>query len=1097
MDVDPTLYFTPSSPDLSSQTTPPAATVSTRLPTINLPTLPRPSVSPSSTRVSFTQQQKSGRTSAGLDLSKQMQQNEMNEMGGMTRGRGGGNSTMGHDKGSLEDEVARARSERAARRNLTSFNDTSSDSTPTSPTLSNPSSSDPRDTASARENIMNLVSSGQSQSSTGNAPSLAMFMGGGKGRRVHKVNSEMTEQEREVTKKLEKEMEATRAKWGNNENDPPTSRGGGMSLASLMNRQVGGGIKRGDKEDEPKEDEPKRWQPSVVSPPQASFEPTRAQTAPAASSKSNDSLAPKSLAAAFGSTASGPRLNSAPKTSDVTDEGPAHARSGGGYAMPGLAKEATASSKDEVRDAPESVEQKEEPSPTLVEPKVFSRPAPPPSTSEPTPAPSSPSKVAFPSMSPNDSPSKPAQQNSTLGRLRGSSIVAERLKLAEQRQQSSPLSSPTKERSSNSMTSSPEKRKSVVERWGRDQPNVFGSGGASNPVSPTKSYSLSSNLPPKSPGFGTGAGAGSPWSGSGKPLATSPKEEGTEGKQLVNDSEDTTDLRPTLTTKSSGTYSKPSWEHAPIGVKTVSKQASPAQHPDEETPIERKHTRGVALPGLGGPTSSPSLPASSTNSYAPPSPTKQKTDPTPSLPTSSSGGVRAAAMKWGRTDSDAQREKLEELKRLKESYGVKVVDQETPRSIERTGPTTANPTMQQEKPKVNESKPTPAAQTSPAPVSSQPRKPVVSSSPAPSSTNPLVDRIVSIALSPSPSPRLSGEILSLDVFHLNSPTDNPHPIEHNHILHSPEILGIVVRTAPPNGSIDEVETKVWVWRGREAEETGKTRERISKLEKKTGEKVSEVKWREEPRDLVEAFEGQLTVCKGLREHFDHLAKRLFVVSSRDEVVFVEETEFTARSLCSGYSAVLSLPGEVYAWLGEGSVSIEREACCQFAESIADGRSVNVLAEGEETQWFWQSLDEEDNVEYPSANYWRRRYENTPSASFVRISSSSASQVSTIDASSIHLLDGASLENYVLVPEAARGYKAELKAAFEAAKLISSKWEERGFESKTPVHVLVFPSLVPRDLPYLARSIDFDLLNNGTRPRKMNVFTLGEAEKELL
>jgi hypothetical protein len=46
-------------------------------------------------------------------------------------------------------------------------------------------------------------------------------------------------------------------------------------------------------------------------------------------------------------------------------------------------------------------------------------------------------------------------------------------------------------------------------------------------------------------------------------------------------------------------------------------------------------------------------------------------------------------------------------------------------------------------------------------------------------------------------------------------------------------------------------------------------------------------------------------------------------------------------------------------------------------------------------------------------------------------------------------------------------------------------------------VLVFPSLVPRDLPYLARSIDFDLLNNGTRPRKMNVFTLGEAEKELL
>lgn len=44
---------------------------------------------------------------------------------------------------------------------------------------------------------------------------------------------------------------------------------------------------------------------------------------------------------------------------------------------------------------------------------------------------------------------------------------------------------------------------------------------------------------------------------------------------------------------------------------------------------------------------------------------------------------------------------------------------------------------------------------------------------------------------------------------------------------------------------------------------------------------------------------------------------------------------------------------------------------------------------------------------------------------------------------------------------------------------------------------MFPTLTPRDLPFLARSIDFDLLNGGSRPRKMNVFTLAEAEKELL
>ncbi|GAA5966146.1 hypothetical protein JCM3765_005547 [Sporobolomyces pararoseus] len=1040
MDIDPSIYFQPSSPDPSVPTTPPQNTLGSPLPHVNLPALPRPSVSPASTRVSFTQQQKSGRTSAGLDLSASMQQNYSSNSHQLE---------SGEKDPSLEDEVARARSERAARRNLTTS--LATDSTPTSSTNSSSPSFDPRDNASARDNILNLVSAGQSQISKGDssAPSLAMFMGGGQKRRVHKVNSEMTEQEREVTEKLEKEMEATRAKWANKSNStndensqPPRV---GMSLASLMNRQVGGSSSS-------TSDEPKRWQPSAVSP-SASEPPIRANTAPAASPapQQSSTLAPRSLASAFGSTASGPRLNSSPQTPAEETDGPAHARSGGGYAMPGLAR-----SPDTQRE--ERPVESKEPEAELVEPKVFSRPAPSPSLdSTPAPAPTSPSKLSFPSVETSSSKAAPPPQNSTLGRLRGSSIVAERLKFAEQRQQQSqsPLSSPTKERGS--VPTSPEKRRSVLERWGRDQPNVFG--GGSNPTSPTKPSSLPTPL--KSPGL---ANSNSLWSSaSGKPISTSPKEE---GKQLVSDEDASS------TTRNQSSYSKPSWQHAPIGVKSPSSAAQ--QHPEGETPIERKHTRGVALPGLGG-------------DSTPASPTKQKADP---LPSSSSGGVRAAAMKWGRTDSDAQREKLEELKRLKESYGVKVDSGDSRRPVERAAPTV---TKQEAPKKPIEAKPVQPTRSTSTPTAQTPqlRKPV------PFSSNPLVDQIVSLATSPSPSARLSGEVLSLDVFHLNSATDNPHPIEHNHILHTTEILGIVARTAPSSGSLNDVETHVWVWRGEEAQETAKTKERIAKLEKKTGVQVVEVMHRQEPRALVEAFEGQLTICRGLREQFDHLEKRLFTVSSQEQVVFVEETEFTARSLCSGYSAVLSLPGEVYAWLGEGSVSIEREACCQFAESIADGRSLNVLAEGEETQWFWQSLDEEDNVEYSSANYWHRRYENLPSPALVRISSNSATSVSVVDSASVHLLDGGSLENFVLVPASARDKKSEIKAALEAAKSLTSKWEERGFESRTPSHVIVFPSAVPRDLSFLARSIDFDLLNDGSRPRKMNIYTLEEAEKELI
>ena len=91
MDLDPSIYYRSSSPE-PTQATP--ETPSSPLTRITLPTLPRPSVSPASTRVSFTQQQKSGRTSAGLDLSASMQGNYSN---GNSNGGGAGGGT------SLED----------------------------------------------------------------------------------------------------------------------------------------------------------------------------------------------------------------------------------------------------------------------------------------------------------------------------------------------------------------------------------------------------------------------------------------------------------------------------------------------------------------------------------------------------------------------------------------------------------------------------------------------------------------------------------------------------------------------------------------------------------------------------------------------------------------------------------------------------------------------------------------------------------------------------------------------------------------------------------------------------------------------------------
>lgn len=76
---------------------------------------------------------------------------------------------------------------------------------------------------------------------------------------------------------------------------------------------------------------------------------------------------------------------------------------------------------------------------------------------------------------------------------------------------------------------------------------------------------------------------------------------------------------------------------------------------------------------------------------------------------------------------------------------------------------------------------------------------------------------------------------------------------------------------------------------------------------------------------------------------------------------------SARSICSGFCSTFSTLGEVFAWLGEGSNELERQACCEFAESIADGRTVTILAEGEETALFWLEVG---GTEYASAQVGR-------------------------------------------------------------------------------------------------------------------------------
>ncbi|GAA5922103.1 hypothetical protein JCM3775_003491 [Rhodotorula graminis] len=1020
MDLDPTLY-SPHNDAPARTPSPPRANAP--LPAFDLPSAPRPSVSPSVSRVFQKKHTDAAPAmSKGLDLSVPPSPHR-------------------------HDSLASASS----------------------------SQDDARDTASARDNIQALVSAGQralgTNSSSSTPPSLAMFMGGGAQRRTHRIGTGMTEQEKEETERLEREMAATRAKWGDKgaqgDADPPR---GGLSLADLMKGGKG---------------------TASASPVAAKVaqrfhaEPERASSAPAAApAKSPVDAHPLVVEAKI--------VSRSPPTEAEELAAPQ--------------KSASAPPADAAAN----------PSPP---PPAASTPAPTAFTAEPETA-TLPRSTSF---------GLGAGASNTLTRLQSSGVVADRLKWTETLQQPDAGDAPPAQPSA---PPSPEKRRSVLERWGRDEPN------AGAPASPSRQRN-----------FALEAGAGR------DEVRKAPEDlfsvKGGEDKA----SSAVPAPAPTPSSPAKSSYSKPSWSAAPIGVKEPSRVFSPppVDDDDEAASPPVRHTRGVALPGLGPSGSSAPKPAPSTSARPAPlafpsepsSPVRTRTQSSDLAPASPGRpSVRAAAQRWGRTAAQSAAEKSEALQALKASYGVKLgptrgatmpasssasaallerrSEVEAPaksKSVEvpAYAPAPAAAPVPQQKEAEPAGAPAAARTASPAPEV----KPAPSLAPAPtaasrssrgsakptsapaSTTRTLADDVVAALLAPRPVAHLPpGEVLSLDVFHLNSPSDDPHPIDHNHMLFENEVVGVVYRAAAPEGEGDEgVLTRTWVWRGRDAQETARTEERIARLAEKTGTTPVEVQAGAEGAELAEAFAGQLTVCRGARDAFDHLAQRMFSVQSHDDAVFVEEADVTIRTLCSGYATVFSSLGEVYAWLGEGSTDLERHAACEFAESLADGRSVEVLAEGEETALFWHQLAA-DGAEYANAHYWRYRPHHPQTASVVRFSSSSSDRFSLLPTPAlspdhVSLLDAGFAESWVVVPEKTLAEKkGDVELALEAAEKLAAKWEDRGFGARTPFHVLLTPSLLPRDLPFLSRSLDLSALNAGATPRKMRVYTAQEARDEL-
>ncbi|GAA5954916.1 hypothetical protein JCM8115_005567 [Rhodotorula mucilaginosa] len=1042
MDFDPAL-FAAANADSADRQQEPRAPVASPLPAISLPAAPRPSLSPAASRV-FDRKQATDnppRMNSGLDLSRPV-------------------------------------SPRA----------TSNDSRSQSGAANTNNDDDARDTASIRQNILNLVHNGQAHPSAGGGTtSLAQMMGASGQKRTHRVNTGMTEQEREETERLEREMAATRAKWA--AKNPPSSNGGaqgpptgGLSLASLLTGKT---------------------------------TTNRAATAPAVMEPSHDNDAAKSPAESA-PTEPARRFAASPEPTTATAASQSEEPSAASSLPPPPPPDQPQSSTRKPHDTLTRLQSSNIVSDRLRwSEQIQNRADEPQQEGTPTTSvPPSPEKRR--SVLERWGRDEPSADANAAG---GGSAVP-----------SSPTAVRTRPKSIFDAPAPSSQPFSALSEKPSDSDKKEDASAAAPKLQhitkdrarPTKSTARSGTAP---------ANFDSPTPASLK-TETAPVDDAPAPSRLESG------MGTTQSEQQQQQGTKPAWQGAPIAAKATSKPPAEVQVDESSQQPAARHTRGVALPGMSASTAVPNAQATRTapSPFAPaPTTETAKSAPTqaqatpPASPSKSSGAaagvssVRAAAMRWGQqADTAAEEERKATLAALKASYGVKVDSSNAP-VRQATMPNPAPARQQQEESVVAPTQPQKSKSVDVAssrPASSAPLEMTPSASAKPESdkapNNVRPDLRVSTGPSTLPAPRPSndivqlvlsqpepyhlppGETLSLDVFHLNSPTDDPNPIDHNHVLHATEILGIVHRAE--DGETGGVSTHVWVWKGDEARETKRTDERIIRLEDKTGVEAVEVEYRHEPPALAEAFAGQLTICRGPRESFDHLARRMFSVQSHDGVIYVEEVPVASRSLCSGYSTTFSALGEVYAWLGEGSLEAERRACCEFAEAIADGRTVTVLPEGEETAMFWHHLP--DDNEYASAQYWRRRPSCPERTTVIRVDAAGSSPFALVPEGSVptdavSIIDGGSAEHWVVVPESVKARKAEIKTALDAAQKLSEAWKQRGFASRTPYHLIAFPSLVPRDLAFLSRSFDLDALNRPKRPTKMHIFTAAEARSELL
>lgn len=337
------------------------------------------------------------------------------------------------------------------------------------------------------------------------------------------------------------------------------------------------------------------------------------------------------------------------------------------------------------------------------------------------------------------------------------------------------------------------------------------------------------------------------------------------------------------------------------------------------------------------------------------------------------------------------------------------------------------------------------------------------------------------------------------------------PEQEAHVLHEGEVQAVLQSYKGQAG----VETILYLRSGAEASASSNRscQRAVEDLAAKRQAKVVNAGQGREPAELAALFpNGVLETRLGSsRRNWSSRDSTLWRVSCPAlDATFVDQVELSRSSLCSASSYVLSLTGDTVVWHGHGSLDCERSAAERHAQHMS-GRPARIMEEGQEDS-LWKGVVRGSEAHAQAWHHRRRRLWTSalgdPSMLQPRLltvngghdlehhsgESFTSSDIRT-DGVSIILLPEA--EVYVLVGPDARSKRRGLACALQAADELAGSSSASSSRHRLPVHVVVYPSLTPKDLSGSLRYWSRYEADLRRRSKRLNVVSLERAKKELL